>query len=168
MGEERRRMLRDLMDEMDKESAELERRIEEAIKPSLSSRQFLREPFVAGLAMKVGSDGRPTIQYFGDRYRDEEGVRTPIFEQWLDEQKVALTVTVELPGVAKGDIDIGAIDGKVEVKAGTTGRKYELDIPLKKDVDPESGKATYENGILRVVFALREKTNKGYRRVRIV
>jgi HSP20 family protein len=168
MEDERRRNLRDMLDELDKQSAELEKTIEEAIKQSLSSTGLLKEPFVAGLTMRVGPDGKPIIEYFGDRHHNEEGFRTPIYEQSVDDKAGNLRLLVEIPGVPKDDIEISAVEQRASITAQSNGRKYKLEIPLKRDVDPDSGKATYENGILNIVFSLREKTNKGYRRVRIV
>ena len=47
-------------------------------------------------------------------------------------------------------------------------RKYRANIGLKAQVQPDSGKAECRNGVLDVSFSLRDKTNKGYRRVNIV
>ena len=47
-------------------------------------------------------------------------------------------------------------------------RNYKMELTLQNAIDPESGTASYTNGVLEVVFKLRDKTNKGYRRVKVV
>jgi HSP20 family protein len=77
-------------------------------------------------------------------------------------------LVVDLPGVDKGDIDISVASNKAIIKAEHDDRKYRAEIELKAEIEPESGKAEYRNGVLEISFSLRDKTNKGYRRVNIV
>lgn len=169
MEEERRRYLRDILDELDRYFEEFERSIEEALRSSISSgRKVFSKPVVAGFAMGVGPEGRPTVQFFGDKFLGPDGYRTPIYEQVVDEKEGKLRLLVELPGVDKDGIDISALEDKVIIKVENHNRKYNAEISLKREIDPDSSKATYKNGLLEVIFNLRDKTNKGYRRVRVV
>ena len=75
---------------------------------------------------------------------------------------------VELPGVEKEDVQLSALEDKVSLEAVKGERKYRMELSLQNAIDPESGTAAYTNGILEIVFKLRDKTNKGYRRVTVV
>ena len=57
---------------------------------------------------------------------------------------------------------------RVSIKAEKDARKYRSEFTLKSEVDPESAKAEYKNGILDLLFLIKDKTNKGYRRVSVV
>jgi len=168
-SEDRRRYLRDVLDELDRSLEEIEKEIEDAVREGLASgRKLFSKPFVAGVAMKVGPEGKPTVQFFGDAPLSSEGYRAPIHEQVLDEKSKVLRVIIELPGVEKNDILVSAADDRISVKAEKETRKYKADLALKKEIDPESGGAEYKNGILEISFSLKDKTNKGYRRVSVV
>jgi HSP20 family protein len=73
-----------------------------------------------------------------------------------------------MPGVEKEDIKVEATEDSAVVTAERDSRKYRAEIHLKAQVQPDSGKAEYRNGVLEISFSLRDKTNKGYRRVNIV
>lgn len=167
--EDRRKYLRDMLDELDRYLDELEREIQDAIRSSLdSSKKLFSKPFVAGITMRFGPEGRPLIEFFGDKASEEHGYRTPIYEQVIDDKDGRLRLIIELPGVEKGDIEISADEDEVRVKAERGNRKYMSTIELKREVNPETGVAEYKNGILEVSFLLKDKTNKGYRRVSVV
>jgi HSP20 family protein len=169
MSEDKRRYLREVLDELDRYFDEFEKTVQDSIRSSLSAGEsLLRKPVVSGVALGLTPEGRPSVQFFGDRIEGRDGFRTPIYEQMLDENQETLRLIVELPGVEKDAIDISAQEEKVVVKTTQPERKYSVEVPLKNEVDPESGRATYSNGLLDVVFPIRHKTNKGYRRVNIV
>ncbi len=169
MEDERRRYLRDILEELDRYFDEFEKGVEDIVRASLNSgqRQFSK-PVVAGFAMGVGPEGKPTLQFFGDKMVGPDGYRTPIYEQVIDEKEGKLRLLVELPGVEKEVIEISALEQKLSLRVDKEGTKYKAEIDLKAEVDPDSSKATYRNGLLEIIFSLREKTNKGYRRVRVV
>ncbi len=159
----------DVLAELDRYFDEFERSVQDSIRASLAAGgSFFTRPVVTGVAMGLTPEGRPSVQFFGDKLEGREGYRTPIYEQLLDDKAGTLRLIIELPGVEKDAIDISAQEGKVVIQTNQTGRKYKVEIPLKNEIDPESGRAAYSNGILDTVFELRQKTNKGYRRVNIV
>jgi len=169
MSEDRRKYLRDMLDELDRTFDEMEKEIEEAVRQGLATgRRLFSKPFVAGVAMNLGPEGKPSIQFFGDHPLSSEGFRAPIHEQLLDEKDGNIRLIIELPGVEKGDIELSASEDRIAIKAVKDARKYKTEFSLKRAVDPESGKAEYKNGILDIVFSLKDKTNKGYRRVSVV
>ncbi|MBI2649373.1 MAG: Hsp20/alpha crystallin family protein [Thaumarchaeota archaeon] len=169
MEDDRRRYLKDMLEELDRYFDEFEKTIEDVLRSTLiTGQQRLSKPLVAGFAMGVGPEGKPSIQFFGDRVEGKDGYRTPIHEQVVDEKDGKLRLIVELPGVEKESIEVSAVENKVSLKVGDDGRKYMADIALKREVDPDTSKAGFRNGLLEIIFSLKEKTNKGYRRVRVV
>jgi HSP20 family protein len=158
-----------MLDELDHYFEEFERSVEEAVKSSVNTGQkAFSKPVVAGMAMGFGPEGKPRIQFFGDNLIGPDGFRAPIYEQVLDEKEGSLRLLVELPGVEREDVQISALDDKITLEAVKGERKYRTEVPLQSDIDPDSGVASYKNGLLDVAFKLRDKTNKGYRRVRVV
>ena len=62
-------------------------------------------------------------------------------------------VILEMPGIKKEDIKINAYDEKVEIKtAYKAQRKYHKVIDLPKQIDLETTRSSYNNGILEVTF----------------
>ncbi len=168
MSEDGRKHLRDVLDELDRFFEDMEKDIQDAVRQGLNSGQgFFGKPFVAGVQMRIGPEGKPSVQFFGDSPQTE-GYRAPMHEQLLDDEKGTLRLLVELPGVEKNDIEISAVDDRVALTAERETRKYKTEIPLRAAVDPDSGKAEYKNGVLEISFSLKDKTNKGYRRVSVV
>jgi HSP20 family protein len=111
------------------------------------------KPKVYGFSLKVGPDGKPQFQSFGDvmpQKKEVPGVREP-FSDVIDKGK-ELNVIVELPGVEKGDIDLNCQEKDLTVKVDKGGIKYFKKIVLPESVLTNSVKATYKNGILEVVI----------------
>jgi HSP20 family protein len=158
-----------MLDELDRFFQDFERSIEQTIRESVNTGQkAFSKPVVAGMAMGLGPEGKPTIQFFGDNMVGPDGFRAPIYEQILDEKAGTLKLIVELPGVEKADVQISALEDRVSIEAAKADRKYRMEVSLQDAIDPESGTASYTNGVLQIIFKVRDKTNKGYRRVRIV
>ncbi len=61
-------------------------------------------------------------------------------------------VVLELLGVKEEDIAINAYDGKLEVLTNAPHKNYHKLIELLKEVDTESARFTYNNGVLKVTF----------------
>jgi HSP20 family protein len=168
MSDDNRKNLRDMLDELDKYFEDMEKEIEVAVRDSVSKgHQFFSRPFVAGMQFRMGPEGKPSVQFFGDKPQSE-GFRAPMHEQILDEKNGTLKLVIELPGVEKSDIEVSVAENKVGVKAEVGTRKYRTEIQLRADVDPESGKAEYNNGVLEISLNLKDKTNKGFRRLSVV
>ena len=61
-------------------------------------------------------------------------------------------VILEMPGVNKENIKVNASDNLVEVNSNDPQRKYHEVIDLPPEVDIETAKSTYTNGILEIIF----------------
>lgn len=124
------------------------------------------KPFVHGFSINVGPDGKPRVQEFGNRRE-----RSPSGEPTISEEREPLTdvmagdeevsVTVELPGVEKDEIDLKATEDTLEISVDTPQRKYHKTIDLPCDVKPKSTKATYKSGVLDVEIERKEKKKEG-------
>ena len=168
LSEDRRKNLRDLLDEFDSYFRDFEKEITDSVKNGIFSPDPSKRPFIAGFAFNLGPDGKPTLQVFGDNPVHRDGFRSPINEQIVDEKNGVLRLLLEMPGVEKGDIKVEATEETAVITAEKEDRKYRAELSLKAPVRQDSGKAEYKNGMLEISFSLKDKANKGYRRVNVV
>ncbi len=126
-------------------------------------------PFVYGFTMKIGPDGKPRIEEFGNvpkvGFGELEGYREPLVDVSDDEKNVY--VTAELPGVEKDQINLQVDETTVTIKTDVPDRKYYKVIELPERVKPETAKASYHNGILDVTIEKEQPKKKGGTKVRI-
>ena len=154
----RRSFLFDFDDDFERIREEMERMMEEAFKVSEpevteepGSRIIRKGPFVYGFSMRMGKDGKPVVEEFGNvkqRIKGEGEEREPLVDVIEETDKV--TVIVELPGVTREDIQLNATDESLAVRVNTAERKYQKTIKLPVEVKPETAKASYKNGVLEV------------------
>jgi HSP20 family protein len=132
-------------------------------------------PYVYGFSMRVGPDGKPNIQEFGNTKaprRLEEGEeqlkmaeREPLTD--IIESDDSISITLEIPGVEKEDIDLTVEVDKFSINVNTEQRKYFKEIPLKAKVDPNKPKATYKNGVLDIILKKVESKDRKGKKVKI-
>jgi HSP20 family protein len=168
MSEDKRRDLRDMLDEMDKYFEDFEKDLEEAVKSSIFGGRVDSRPFVAGFSFNLGPEGKPMVQIFGDNPTRKDGFRSPISEQVVDAKNSTLRLILEMPGVEKPDIRVEATEETALITAERDSKKYRAQVNLSAEVEPDSGKAEYKNGILEISFSLKDKAIKGYKRVNVV
>ena len=66
-----------------------------------------------------------------------------------------------IPGVAKEDISLRCTGNMLSIKVDTPGRKFEKDLALPCEVDVDSAKAEYNNGLLEVTLNKVSPTHEG-------
>jgi len=130
-------------------------------------------PFVYGYSITMGPDGKPVVREFGNvKPSLRAGPRGAPKLELKDEREPLVDVLVnndvrvvaELPGVDKKDIKLDASDGTLTISVNTEDHKYYKKIDLPTEVDPDSSKASYKNGVLEVTLAKRQKKEgKGIR-----
>ncbi len=133
---------------------EVFRRIEETLRRTQEYIRDVERALMPRVARGAISIGREVIT----------GFREPLID--LREEDDEIVITMELPGVKKEDIKVNATENFVEVRADIkreeteekahyirrerfyTGfyRRVELPYP----VDPSTGKAKFENGVLEI------------------
>ena len=79
-----------------------------------------------------------------------------------EDREKDIVFTIDMPGVAKKDIDINIEEHSITVKAENGGkRKYNYSRKFKPSVDPDSAKATFTNGVLDITVTKTEAKPKG-------
>src|SRR5512135_1630305 len=94
-------------------------------------------PFVYGYSMKIGPDGKPEIQEFGNLKKGLKGLpqvkeeREPLVD--IVETNIEIRVVAELPGVEKRDIKLHGTEDSLEISVDTPQNKYfkEVQLPVK-------------------------------------
>jgi HSP20 family protein len=113
-------------------------------------------PFVYGYSMKIGPDGKPEIQEFGNIKKGIKGIpqvkeeREPLVD--IVDTDSEIHVVVELPGVEKTDIKLHGTDDSLTISVDTPQSKYYKDVELPTKVKVQEAKSSYKNGVLEVVL----------------
>jgi len=122
-------------------------------------------PVFYGYTMTTGPDGKPVVQEYGNVQPDmlpTENKREPLIDTLVDEKEMTLKIIAEMPGVEKKDVNVVVVVDKViHIDAERGEKKHHVKVPIKHDVDAESPKATYKNGILELSFKLEDEKSKG-------
>ena len=121
-------------------------------------------PFVHGYSMKIGPDGKPEIQEFGNIKKSLKGTpqvkeeREPLVD--IVETNEDIHVVVELPGVEKSDIKLHGTDDSLTISVDTPQYKYYKEVTLPVKVRVKEANSSYKNGVLEVVLPKAELANK--------
>ena len=79
-----------------------------------------------------------------------------------EERDKDIVCTIDMPCVAKKDIDINIEEHSITVKAENGGkRKYNYSRKFKPAVDPDTAKATFTNGVLDITVTKLESKPTG-------
>ena len=116
-------------------------------------------PIFYGYTMTIGSDGKPSVQEFGNVKPDRPLVsdaREAIVDTIVDEKEKVVKLIAEMPGVEKTDVKILVDKNVVNISAKRGEKKYHCKVPIQHKVDENSAKATYKNGILDLVLTKKE------------
>jgi len=121
-------------------------------------------PFVYGYSMKIGPDGKPEIQEFGNIKKGLKGApqvreeREPLVD--IVEAEGEMHVVVELPGVEKTDIKLHGTEDSLTISVDTPQYKYYKDVELPAKVRVKEARSTYKNGVLEIVVPKAEPEGK--------
>src|SRR5208283_3016949 len=149
------RMFQDMARDMPKDMMQ-----EKKMPDGSTVRQF--GPFVYGYSMSVGRDGKPIIQEFANVKPSKRpgmfGFEQPALEPTDSREPLAdvineaeqVRVLVELPGVEKSDIKTTITEDTLTIKVEAAARKFYKEVQLPSGVDPDSSKASYNNGVLEI------------------
>ncbi len=112
-------------------------------------------PFVYGYSMKIGPDGKPEINEFGNIKKGLKGPqvkeeREPLVD--VVETNGEVRVVAELPGVEKTDIKLHGTEESLEISVDTPNYKYYKEVELPAKVKVKEARSTYKNGVLEVIF----------------
>src|SRR5712692_1344570 len=129
-------------------------------------------PFVYGYSFSVGPDGKPVVREFGNvkpslgngpfgatkpklSVKEE---REPLVDAIVHDDVVK--VVAELPGVEKSDIALNCDGRSLTLKVDDDKRRYFKKLDLPVEVDPDTSKASYKNGVLELVLTRRKQGEK--------
>ena len=113
-----------------------------------------------GYSIVVGPDGRPVVREFGNvrpGHSGRLGDRSIQVDTIVDEKNNEIKMVAEIPGVEKKDIEIVLEDEGVVIDATRDQTKFHTTVPLRHDVNRDSIKASYKNGILEIVLGIENK-----------
>jgi HSP20 family protein len=122
-------------------------------------------PFYWGFSYTHRPGEEPVIKEFGNIRPTREGfepVSTGEREPFIDviDEKERYIVAAELPGAAKEDIELDAGEDWLDIRtAGKT--RFSKRLSFKENVDPESAKASFKNGVLEVILRKRRLPRRG-------
>ena len=163
----------DFDDEFERMRERMDKIFQHAMKEPVFNEDMTKKPFVYGFSIRVGPDGVPHIQQFGNTkpirkaLTKDEGLaaideREPLTDVIESEDEIC--ITIEMPGVEKKDINLDAKNDSLTIDVNTEERKYHKSIPLPNKIDPDTIVATYKNGVLDIsIKRKKEKEKKGKR-----
>jgi len=111
------------------------------------------KPLVMGFNIRMKGNGRPVIERFGN-VKSEQGkpmvskAREPLVD--VIESNKDITITAELPGVEKKDLQFSLPDKEKAVIKVQGERNFYKELELPAEVKPNNAKAKFKNGILEV------------------
>jgi HSP20 family protein len=114
--------------------------------------------------MKIGPDGKPEIQEFGNLKKDLKGApqikeeREPLVD--IVDTDAEVRVVAELPGVEKIDIKLHGTEDSLTISVDTPHYKYYKEVALPVKVKVKEAKSSYKNGVLEVVLPKAESETK--------
>src|SRR5918911_733886 len=167
---------RRLFEDIDKEFSEAEEmlnRMFRTVREMNPSDIIGTFPYYYGYQITVGPDGKPHVREFGNvkpsskGLVEQSGVREPLVDTVVDEKENTLTITAEMPGVTKQDIEVNVGEEYVSIHAEKGEKKYHTDIPINVTLDDTSAKATYANGILELKIRLKAPPKSKAREVKV-
>ena len=132
-------------------------------------------PYVYGFSYKIGPDGKPVFEEFGNVPQGrtfgkepkllDKDVREPITD--LTEDKDKVFITYELPGIAKENIQLNVSEYNVTIEVKEGPRKYYKSVDFNYELRPETANAKFINGILDVSVERAKKETPGGRKISI-
>ena len=133
-------------------------------------------PIVYGYSMTIGPDGKPKIREFGNIKSPMGGMgsfeqpalsaeREPLIDISSTDNEVK--IVAEMPGISKDKINVNAYDKYVEIKSEDPNRKYHKKIEVPEDIDINSAKSNYNNGVLEINFKKKEQQKTQGRQINV-
>lgn len=165
-----------IFEEMDREFLEVEDMLARMFRTATES-EGVRElstaiPFY-GFQITVGPVGRRRIREFGNprplskELMEQTNVRQPIVDTNLNEKENVLIVTVEMPGITNHDVKVGLKQGLIIIHAEKGGKKYHTEVPINSELEADSAKASYLNGILELKINLKKASKSRVKEVKV-
>ncbi|HEY3421111.1 MAG TPA: archaeal heat shock protein Hsp20 [Methanomassiliicoccales archaeon] len=149
--------INDNFSNFDEEFEEMRARMDRIMEQMLTGEFGLGgETKMYGVSMRMGPDGQPHIQEFGNvkPIAPEKVKEISPIEPLVDvlQEKDKVRVIIELPGVQKDDIGAKADGLWLEVSVDTENRKFSKRIELPCPVRSGTEAVSYRNGVLDITL----------------
>lgn len=159
----------DIFDEFEEQFRRMQQRMNSLYQITLRGDFEIEDdnkPRIYGWTYKVGSDGKPVFQEFGNIPRTPlskseglPGSREPLVD--VQETDKQITVIAEIPGVSKEDVDLEVTNDTLTIKVDNPERKYYKEVQLPVEVDEDTGDAKFNNGVLSITLNKLKPKKKG-------
>jgi len=130
-------------------------------------------PYFYGYQITVGPEGKPHIREFGNVRPSSKGlteqstVHQPLVDTAFNEKENILVITAEMPGITKEDVKVSMEEGLVTIHAEKGNKKYHTELPVDKELDADSTKASYINGILELKIQLKKPLKSKAKEIKV-
>ena len=130
-------------------------------------------PYYYGYQITIGPEGKPHVREFGNVRPSVKGlveqstVRKPLVDTSINEKENIMIITAEMPGITKEDVKVTLDEGLVTIHAEKGNKKYHTELPVNKELDAESTKASYINGILELRIQLKKPIKSKSKEIKI-
>jgi HSP20 family protein len=152
----KRRSIFDIMDEIMAEMDEEFRRLEREFMRGISKESGDNGPYIYGVKISVGPDGTPKIEEFGNvKKMQGKPIVSDQIEPLVDvlEKGDDIKVVAEVPGISKDDVKLKIVGQKLVLfTSDSAPKKYYAEVELPSEVDENSAKASYKNGIVEITL----------------
>jgi HSP20 family protein len=131
------------------------------------------QPYFYGYQITVGTDGKPHIREFGNVKASQKGlieqseVRQPLVDTSINEKENTMIITAEMPGITKEDVKVTMEEGLVKIHAEKGNKKYHTELPVDNELDADSTKASYINGVLELRIQFKKPLNAKSKEIKV-
>jgi len=131
------------------------------------------QPYFYGYQITVGPEGKPHIREFGNVRPSQKGlveqsaIREPLVDTSINEKENTLVITAEMPGITKEDVKVTMEEGLVTIHAEKGTKKYHTELPVDNELDADSTKASYINGVLELKIQFKKPIKSKSKEIKV-
>lgn len=131
------------------------------------------QPYFYGYQITVGPEGKPHIREFGNVRPSQKGlieqsaIRQPLVDTSVNEKENTLVITAEMPGITKEDVKVTMEEGLVSIHAEKGNKKYHTELPVDNELDADSTKASYINGVLELKIQFKKPIKSKSKEIKV-
>ena len=131
------------------------------------------QPYFYGYQITVGPEGKPHIREFGNVRPSQKGlieqsaIRQPLVDTSINEKENTLVITAEMPGITKEDVKVTMEEGLVSIHAEKGNKKYHTELPVDNELDADSTKASYINGVLELKIQFKKPIKSKSKEIKV-
>jgi len=162
-------------DQIDKEFSEAEDMLNRMFRTvrETGSTASQTSPYFYGYQITIGPEGKPHIGEFGNIRPSTNGltekstVRQPLVDTRFNDKDNTMVITAEMPGITKEDVKVSMEEGLVTIHAEKGNKKYHTELPVEKELDTDSTKASYINGILELKIQFKKSPKPKLKEIKV-